>query len=95
MLWKEKQNVKKYHLVKWVDVCRPKVQGEVFKEMYLYSMYTKFCALSLLVMEGKLAFRRISGLDINLYVKVSCGFIILVIVTMSQSILFLLEVCPF
>jgi hypothetical protein len=27
MLWQEKVNVKKYHLVKWSDVCQPKDQG--------------------------------------------------------------------
>jgi hypothetical protein len=27
MLWQEKVNIKKYHLVKWSDVCQPKDQG--------------------------------------------------------------------
>jgi hypothetical protein len=27
MLWQEKQRVKKYHLVRWLDVCQPKDQG--------------------------------------------------------------------
>jgi hypothetical protein len=27
MLWQEKQGVKKYHLVRWPDVCQPKDQG--------------------------------------------------------------------
>ena len=27
MLWQEEEGVKKYHLVKWEDVCRPKEMG--------------------------------------------------------------------
>ena len=27
VLWREKDGVKKYHLVKWSDVCRPRDHG--------------------------------------------------------------------